>query len=769
MALVKRNFWLALIILILVNLFFFRLFYLKGWLPFPGDLLLAEYNPWRQHSFFGFSAGAIPNKAQSFDTLCQLYPWRFLSMQMLKRFQFPLWNPYNFSGAPLLANFQSAVFYPLNFIYWLTDFKLAWGIQVIFQPLLASFFFFLFLRRLKVSFFGSLIAAISFGYSSFMTVWLEYNTIGHVILLLPLIFLAVELILEKVSFWRVSLLIWALTFSFLAGHFQDFFMVWLFSLIFYFLRSRRLAVLWLLPFFLGAIQFLPGLELIFHSARSPLAKDFLMKKVLLQPYQLIFALVPDFFGNPATRNYFLNDTYIGKVLYIGLLPLIFALIAFFRKKDWYLKFFFITAGVSLFLAIATPVTSLLYSWPLFSSLSPTRILFVFQFALAVLAGFGFDFWQKSNFKNWRNILVFLGLVFLIAWIFALARLGSVTQRNLLYSTVLFAAALILLLAKKIKFTVKFLPWLMIIFVILDLGRFFQKITPFSPPKFVFPSVEIFDVLSEKQGRFWGYGTAAISANYNAIFQLSSADGYDPLYSRWYGELIRLSEEGSFKPAMRSNANIYPGFGKQDFPKNKSRQKILQMLSVRYILDRIENNTDATTFLPEDYPLIWQKDGWRIYENQKAAPRVFLAEKAYYVKSQNEFEEIFNSPDFDPSREVILETGTNSTIQQFNNLTIGGVAIIEESANKIKLKAVSDGPALLVLTDTDYPGWKAFIDGQAASIQRANHALRAISIPAGQHEVEFSYQSLSFKLGLWLSSISFSVWSLAAIYSIIKKR
>ncbi len=761
---VKKSVFLALTILFLVNLFFFRPFYLKGQLPFPGDLLLAEYNPYRQSSFFGFAAGAIPHKAQSFDTLCQLYPWRWLAISQLKQGQWPLWNPYNFSGAPLLANFQSAVFYPLNFLYGLADFKLAWGIQVILQPLLASLFFYLFARRLKISLSGSLLSAIAFGYSSFMTVWLEYNTVGQVILWLPLVLLAIELLLEKVSFWRGSLLVWSLTFSLLAGHFQDFAVVWLFSLIYYLLRSRRLVWLWLLPFFLGAVQLLPGLELIFHSARSPLAKDFLMSKVLLRPYQLINAFVPDYFGNPATRNYLLDDTYIGKVLYIGLLPLLLAVINLLRKKDWYLKFFLISAGGTLLLAMATPLSSWLYSWPLFSSLSPTRILFIFQFSLAVLAGFGFDWWQKVAVRRWRYALLGIGLVFLTAWLFSLGKFASVTQRNLLYSSAVLAVAAGLLLLKKIRFAGWLLPWLLIIFVVLDLGRFFQKITPFSPPEFIFPETEIFNFLKQRDGRFWGYGTAAVSPNYNLIYGLFSSDGYDPLYPRWYGEYLRLSEGGQFKPAIRSNANIAPGFGREDFPQNQARQKILKMLNVRYILDRIENDTDETTFLPEDYPLIYQKDGWRIYENKKAADRAFLATKVYYVADQTEFEEIFNSPDFNPGSQVIL--AGESEDQEFSR---GQTEIISGESQRIRLQTKSNGPGLLVLTDADYPGWRARVDGQTVPIRRANHALRAVAIAPGEHEIEFHYQPLSFQIGLYLSAISLGVWLLTAAWCRIKKK
>ena len=53
---------------------------------------------------------------------------------------------------------------------------------------------------------------------------------------------------------------------------------------------------------------------------------------------------------------------------------------------------------------------------------------------------------------------------------------------------------------------------------------------------------------------------------------------------------------------------------------------------------------------------------------------------------------------------------------------------------------------LVLSDTYFPGWKAYVDGKKAKIYRANYAFRAIPLTAGAHEVEFVYDPLSFKLG-----------------------
>ena len=65
-------------------LFFWQIFF-KGYVPFPGDLLLSEYNPWRQSSYFGYTPGALPNKAQYFDTIREFYPWLDFTVGEIKK------------------------------------------------------------------------------------------------------------------------------------------------------------------------------------------------------------------------------------------------------------------------------------------------------------------------------------------------------------------------------------------------------------------------------------------------------------------------------------------------------------------------------------------------------------------------------------------------------------------------------------------------------------------------------------------------------------
>jgi hypothetical protein len=70
---------------------------------------------------------------------------------------------------------------------------------------------------------------------------------------------------------------------------------------------------------------------------------------------------------------------------------------------------------------------------------------------------------------------------------------------------------------------------------------------------------------------------------------------------------------------------------------------------------------------------------------------------------------------------------------------------------VRLDAPVDG--WLVLSDTWYPGWSAWLDGKPAAIYPANGLFRAVFVNSGIHEVYFAYQPISFYGGLCLSLVS----------------
>lgn len=762
--------------IILTAIFFYKVF-LNGYVPVPGDLLVSEYNPWKTYSYLGYNPGSFPSKVQYFDVLRQLYPWKTLSLDIIKHGEFPLWNPYNFSGAPLLANFQSAVFYPINLLYFFLPQITAWTILVMLQPLLSAFFMYLFVRKLGMGIWGSLLASVSFAYSSFMTVWLEYNTVNQVILWFPLVLLSIEhLRVKKTVFW-ILICIFSLASAVFAGHIQIFIYLFIFCAVYCFFRIKRergsitfFLFLFLLPIGIGAIQLTAGIELILNSARSSLPYDFLIHKILIQPKQLIMLFVPDFFGNPATHNYLLLDTYVGKTTSIGITALFFVFLTLIRKKTVLTRFFIATAALLLLFTTLNPITMLIYKIdiPFFSTSAPTNALFIFCFSLSVLAGFGVDIYlqEKMDLKKFFTWVVPLVFIFIILWIGVgvFPKVSVVTIRNLFYTTIILGISILLLI---IGFkNRKILPIVFIFLLITHTAnawRAFEKFNPFVPSQLVFPANDIFRFLKDRAeiDRFWGYGSGEIGANFAAQSAIFSPDGYDPLYPKRYGQFIQSAKSGIIGAEAtgetRSDAVVQAGFGKEYLSSNEYRLKVLDVLGVKYFLDRVENGSTEETFPENRFRLIYEKAGWKVFENLKVAPRVFLASNYQVFNTSGDFEKKFFNKELDPSKTILLEQAPF----QINNLSGGIVKLVSYTPNKVVISTKTDKEGLLFLSDTYYPGWKAFIDGKETEIYRADYTFRSVAVSKGQHEVVFVFKPLSFQLGF-----SITILSLASLLFII---
>lgn len=189
-------------------------------------------------------------------------------------------------------------------------------------------------------------------------------------------------------------------------------------------------------------------------------------------------------------------------------------------------------------------------------------------------------------------------------------------------------------------------------------------------------------------------------------------------------------------------------------------KVADLLGVKYVLDRVENASTQKEFPQERFSLIYEKDGWKIFENKKALPRVFLVSKYKVAKTSREFEKIFFAKDFNPLKTIILEEELIENFDDSNHRS--SLELVSYTPNKIKIKTNVDGSRLLFLSDTYYPGWKVYVDGKETKIYRANYAFRAVVVNAGKHDVKFIYEPTSFKLGYIVSFVSLvfaGVWLL----------
>jgi len=137
----------------------------------------------------------------------------------------------------------------------------------------------------------------------------------------------------------------------------------------------------------------------------------------------------------------------------------------------------------------------------------------------------------------------------------------------------------------------------------------------------------------------------------------------------------------------------------------------------------------------------------LYKHRSFLPRAWLV-KDFKVLNSKTILSMMIQKEFKPRKEVLLEETPPSLTLPHKGGGVGGseVEFISETNNRLQLHVETKENSLLVLSDTYYPGWKAFVDGIPEKIYQANYAFRAVPLGAGTHKVEFVYDPMGFKLG-----------------------
>lgn len=434
---------------------FFHRFFFHGFLPIPSDTIVGLYHPYRDVLEKEYPRGLPFKNPLITDPIRQQYPWRNLSIESLKQLTLPLWNPYSMAGVPLLANFQSGVFYPLNILFFLFPFSFAWALLILLQPILASIFLYFYLRKMKLTSVASAFGAITFAFCGFSISWLEWGTIMQVALWLPLVLLAKENLLKKITWQWVILIIFAEVAQFFAGHLQTLFYSLLISstyllvrlaqrihekygkkkFIYHYIKSLAPFVcIGLCLLVITAMQWIPTLQFIGLSNRFIDQNDYTKPGWFIPVAHLVQLLAPDFFGNPATGNYWGTWNYGELVSYVGIVSLTMAVYAMLFRRDKKTLFFGLLGFLALLFSLDNPIARIPYVLhiPFLSSAQPTRLIFVLDFSLAVLAGLGLDYYlHKKNNIKYPLLLMSIGYIFLWGFSFWGKQFASISIENLL--------------------------------------------------------------------------------------------------------------------------------------------------------------------------------------------------------------------------------------------------------------------------------------------------------------------------------------------------
>lgn len=787
----KRNVFSLLLLFIICLLLFWRFFFKNEFL-FPGNYLIAFFSPYQS-----YNSVPISNKPVADDVFRHIYTFKVLAVDMMKNLHLPLWNPYNGAGMPLLATLNSGFLDPFNILFFIFPYANAWNIYLFLQFLLIGLFTYLYSRSIGLSQQAALFASISFLFSGFVIARVSLGAYGLGIALLPLFLFLIERYRSQKN-WKIFGIISIVVFSVIVStHPQISFYILTTSCIYFVCRLltqkenriTKFLSLSLFIFFvlmgigLAGVQLVPTLELIQYANLN--ADKSFIGNYIVPLYHLVSVVVPNYFGNVSTYNYWGKTDYLETVVSIGSIPVLFAFFGFLAVltsgyKKMIASFYLILLTLSLALAINSPITDLFsrFPIPLLTTDPPSRIFLLSTFSISILAGLGYEYITHplTSFKKmslfiapYLLLIVTIDLITFHNKIVHLpCRISSfacydIAFRNTVFESIFFVIMLMILFGAVIVKSKKIV--IVSIVLVITTGLYnADKFLPFSSQNTILPKNSLFLELSQlsNKGRVFGFGKAMITTNLATYFRFYDPEYYHPLYIKRYGELTGYTNTGMpghgvvRADAIINNPVIIPTIDAM------RRDRFFTLLSVRYLiynkLDVIKN-TQKTN-------IIWQDNKNYITENKFALPHAYLVSQYQKVSSpKGELQKLF-LPEFNPFVNVLLEK--EPLHFENNSKPIGHILITSYKENNITITANTQNQSLLVLTDNYYPGWKAFIDNKNTEIYRANYTFRAIVLPSGNHVVNFVYDPLSVKSGELISSISLIILFLLMTFSLLRK-
>lgn len=460
------------------------------------------------------------------DIFYHYYPLRYFAQLQLSNGHFPFWNPYVFAGMPFQANIQTALFYPLNLIFYFLPLKTSFNFTVFIHLFLGGVFIYLLGKTIKFKNFFSFLAILGLCFSAYV---LGQTTIGHLTIFsgyfwFPLILLLVFRIRKNLFFLIIFSL--ACSLQIFSGHPQAFFLS-LFSLalflIFYRHRIKNILFGLAIAFCIVALQLLPSMELESCSLRA-LANGWgynLAASYSLPFKNLINLIFPDFWGSPLKGAKMLFSEYFElHCLYLGIIFFIFYFFSLFEKKRGWEKYF---CSLNLF--------ALLFSFGLFTPYYYLSYLF--------LPGI-----EKLRVPG-RFFYLFLFTVIILA-ISQLQKLISSRRKKKLYYPILFLFVFFELYFFNHKY------------IYLDRGR-------------AFDSTAVIRYLQKESGNFRLTTLDDLpNPNKTMLYQLENLDGYEATIPQGYIRYLARMNQRPFSNTARGEIINY-------------RSPYLSLLGVKYLV------------------------------------------------------------------------------------------------------------------------------------------------------------------------------------------
>jgi len=754
-------------------------------------------------------------------------PPRFFWVESIKQGSFPLWNPYQFSGHPFFANPQHGMLYPLNGLFFIFPFDIAFNAIIVLHFFLGGLFTYLLLKDLRVNSTGALISGLIFMLSGYLLSVHSLLTILLSTIWTPLIMLFFRRSILKPGFKNEVFTAISITFSFLGGGIEIVygnFFVLLIMVIFspyanppsppftkeglggltkcfiklsnwnpLWLRVRSLLIISFLFLFLSAIQLFPFIELFHNSIRGSGMSYQEATTWSIAPKDVLLFFLPDAYGYFLDmKKYWVSQCWF-KTLYTGGLP--FILSAMFLSFGKGRKLYLALMVFSLFLALGNynPLYPFVFKYiPFFNGIRyPAKFLYIFVLVLSITAGLGFqklsEYPKDSEKKRLKHLFIVFSLVSGSLLLFSalghqqvehFLKLKGIDSPDFNILAVnlhhaqrfLFYLALFFLLLR-VGYEVRWKGWAKVLVLVFLMTDLFGNMGFYGKEKTedYLRKTKALEMISSDRDFFRLFSTAkTISQDTTIIIgdpsslnilkekSLPSMNLPFQLHDIWGIDVIRVKRVDDLYKAFTNTSSI-------------SATHLIDLYGVKYITSVTpleENNKFRLIYarlegLEGKREELLKENTIKLYKNRSPLPRAWLV-KDVKVLDPQAILQLMIQEEFRPGQEVFLEEDpkwANPPAPPFTKGGLGGlnveeplsgfpqkVQIMSESNDRLALQAEVAEDSLLVMSDTYYPGWKAFVDGEETKIYRADYTFRAIPLNAGTHRVEFVYDPISFKLG-----------------------
>jgi hypothetical protein len=163
----------------------------------------------------------------------------------------------------------------------------------------------------------------------------------------------------------------------------------------------------------------------------------------------------------------------------------------------------------------------------------------------------------------------------------------------------------------------------------------------------------------------------------------------------------------------------------------------------------------------DGPDVWQ------YAILAVAPRIYAARNVILADDDASALRRIGAADFRPGVDAVVVGPARGVSAGASRA--GDVSDVSFTPGGIRATVSLSETALVVVSDTSFPGWTAAIDGVSAPILRVNGLVRGVVTAAGLHTIEMRYAPASFRAGCWISAFSAAVLFGTSLYAVRSSR